>query len=341
MNLRFVRDGEAFQSLAGEWNGLLPRSVSCVPFLRHEYLSAWWSTLGGGEWTRADLRIGVARNEKDEIVGVAPLFQTPQSDGSCRLLLLGSIEISDYLDLVVPLQDLPDMAEALFEELASTPEAWTLLDLYNLPESSPTIRALSEAAERRGWTAHQERLHPCPTISLHGGWEEYLSGLDKKQRHELRRKMRRAESAAEGVRWRTVQEESEIVPATDALFELMSYDEEKRAFLTPAMKEQFRRLIDAAFRHQWLFLTLLEVAGNPAAAMLCFDFAGALWVYNSGLNPSFSYLSPGWVLLGRVIQWAAEHGRREVDFLRGREEYKYRLGGVDRFVVRLTIRRQA
>jgi len=341
MKLQFVRDAESFRSLAEDWNRLLSLSVSNVPFLRHEYLSTWWSTLGAGEWPEADLHIGVARNEKDEILGLAPLFQAPQSDGTSRLLLLGSIEISDYLDLVVPLKDLPEMGEALLAELAVAPESWTLLDLYNLPECSPTIKALSEAAVRRGWAVHQERLHACPTIYLKGGWEEYLSGLDKKQRHELRRKMRRAESAEEGARWRVIRDESEIVPATEALFELMSYDEEKRAFLTPSMKEQFRRLIDVAFHHQWLFLTLLDVGEKPAAAMLCFDFADAIWVYNSGLNPMFGSLSPGWVLLGRVIQWATEHGRQEVDFMRGREEYKYRLGGVDRFVVRLSIRRQA
>jgi CelD/BcsL family acetyltransferase involved in cellulose biosynthesis len=340
MKLQFIRDSQAFRSFADEWNSLLADSVSNLPFLRHEYLSTWWSTLGGGEWPQAELQVGVARDDRQKILGFAPLFRAPKPDGSSWLLLLGSIEISDYLDLIVPPSDLPSLVETLLQELASIPERWTLLDLYNLPETSPTIQAVSDAAAKRGWAVELQKLQPCPVITLNGGWEDYLSRLDKKQRHELRRKMRRAESAEEGVRWRIVQEQSEIVPATEALFELMSYDEEKRVFLTPSMKDHFRRLIDVAFRHHWLFLTLLEVGGKPAAVMLCFDFADALWVYNSGLNPGFSHLSPGWVLLGEVIRWATVNKRREVDFMRGREDYKYRLGGVDRFVMRLTIRRE-
>jgi CelD/BcsL family acetyltransferase involved in cellulose biosynthesis len=45
-------------------------------------------------------------------------------------------------------------------------------------------------------------------------------------------------------------------------------------------------------------------------------------------------LSPGWVLLAHVIQWCTEHGRSEFDFMRGDEEYKYRFGGINRFVMR-------
>jgi len=77
----------------------------------------------------------------------------------------------------------------------------------------------------------------------------------------------------------------------------------------------------------------------PAAAYWCFDYRDRLWVYNSGLDPAYASLSPGWVLLGRLIQWAIEHGRREIDFLRGDESYKFRLGGVERSIYRLTLTR--
>ena len=49
-------------------------------------------------------------------------------------------------------------------------------------------------------------------------------------------------------------------------------------------------------------------------------------------------LSPGWVLLGHVIQWCCENGRYEFDFMRGDEEYKYRFGGVNRFVMRARVK---
>jgi CelD/BcsL family acetyltransferase involved in cellulose biosynthesis len=50
-------------------------------------------------------------------------------------------------------------------------------------------------------------------------------------------------------------------------------------------------------------------------------------------------LSPGWVLLANTIQWCCENGRYEFDFMRGDEEYKYRFGGVNRFVMRARVLR--
>jgi CelD/BcsL family acetyltransferase involved in cellulose biosynthesis len=64
-----------------------------------------------------------------------------------------------------------------------------------------------------------------------------------------------------------------------------------------------------------------------------------MWVYNSGIDPRFSEYSPGWVLLGYLLQWAIDQKRAEFDFMRGDEDYKYRFGAVDRQVVRVLITR--
>ncbi len=86
-------------SIEKEWNGLLDESISHVPFLRYEYLKTWWETRGGGEWPQSELMIITAR-EQDRLIGIAPLFLA-EYEGKKSLLLLGSIEISDYLDLIV------------------------------------------------------------------------------------------------------------------------------------------------------------------------------------------------------------------------------------------------
>jgi CelD/BcsL family acetyltransferase involved in cellulose biosynthesis len=50
-------------------------------------------------------------------------------------------------------------------------------------------------------------------------------------------------------------------------------------------------------------------------------------------------ISPGWVLLGHMLQWANEQKRIEFDFMRGNEEYKYRFGAIDRHVLRVQVKR--
>jgi CelD/BcsL family acetyltransferase involved in cellulose biosynthesis len=105
------------------------------------------------------------------------------------------------------------------------------------------------------------------------------------------------------------------------------------------MRQQMHASIHAAFKAGWLQLAFLEIGGEKAAGYLNFDYAGHIWVYNSGLNPAFREYSPGWVLLGYLLQWANENKRLSFDFMRGDEDYKYRFGAVDRQIVRAVIRR--
>lgn len=340
MHLHVVRTLDEFNALAGEWNELLAQSASHVPFLRHEFLSAWWRGLGGGEWSQGELYIVTARGEDGRLAGIAPLFLTQNRQGERALLLLGSYEISDYLDLIARPEDLQLFAVRLFEHLdGPSAPPWDTLELYNLPAGSPTLPALKEAALSCRWQAVLEPLQPCPAIALPGDWETYLAGIDKKQRHEIRRKLRRAESAELPVRWYIVQDESSLEAEIEAFLGLMALDEEKAAFLTAPMRAQMRDTIWAAFRAGWLQLAFIEIGGEKAAAYLNFDFDNRIWVYNSGLDFRFSSYSPGWVLLAYLLRWANEQGRAVFDFLRGDEEYKYRFGAVDRNIVRVTIKK--
>ncbi len=342
MRLEVIRSLEAFKALAEAWNGLLSCcSASHVPFLRHEYLSAWWQTLGGGEWPQGELFIVTAYDEDDGLVGIAPLFFTHNEEGQGALMLIGSIEISDYLDLIVRLKSLPEFIDCLFDLLVTDQAPhWDVLDLYNLPDYSASLAPLRAAAEKRGWVYQQQALQKSPYIPLPGDWETYLAGIDKKQRHEIRRKMRRAEEGPVPVRWYITEDEATLDQDIEDFLFLMARDPEKERFLTQAMRLQMRLAVQAAFQAGWLQLAFLEVDGEKAAAYLNFDYSGHIWVYNSGLDFKFRELSPGWVLLGYLLQWANENQRAAFDFMRGDEEYKYRFGAIDRYVLRATVERQ-
>ncbi|OGO33922.1 MAG: hypothetical protein A2W35_03795 [Chloroflexi bacterium RBG_16_57_11] len=341
MQLEILRTLNPNDPLADEWNELLAScSASHVPFLRYEYLSSWWKTLGGGEWKDGELFTVLARQENHTLSGVAPLFFTHNRDGEPALMLLGSIEISDYLDFIVRIPDTQIFFEALFDLLASDQApAWQALDFYNLPETSPTLAVLQEAAERRGWSFQEQQLQPCPYIPLPGDWEAYLAGIDKKQRHEIRRKMRRAEENVPPALWYIVEDESTLKAEIEDFLTLMAQDPDKDRFLTQVMRAQMYDSIQAAFKAGWLQLAFMVVDGQKAAGYLNFDYAGHIWVYNSGLNFAFRELSPGWVLLSNLLKWANDHRRESIDFMRGGEDYKYRFGAVNRYILRALIRR--
>lgn len=341
MQLSIIRTLPEMQALAGEWNSLLKYGASDVPFLRNEYLTTWWQTLGGGEWPDGELHVVVVRNSEGQLAAIAPLFFTTNLDGLPAMMLLGSIEISDYLDIICPVSDLPEFCTALLDHL-SGPEApaWQILDFYNFLESTPTLQALEEAAKGRSWSWVQEPLQHCPYIPMPGDFDKYLAEqVDKKQRHEIRRKMRRFESYEQPTRWYIVQDEASLDREIDDFLHLMANDPEKEKFLTGVMRSQMKEAVHAAFRAGWLQLAFLEVNGQKAAGYLNFDYANHIWVYNSGLDFSFRELSPGWVLLGYLLQWANENNRKYFDFMRGNEEYKYRFGAIDRRVIRVKISR--
>ena len=336
MNFILHKDFSELSLRAASWNALVAQSIADTPFSRYEYLSEWWKTLGGGEWLRQSAELVlVSATENDQLIGIAPLFIT-EYEGQRALMLVGSIEISDYLDLIVRADDLPRFLPGLLDFLASQQaDNWSALDWYNLPDSSPTLAALKAESEKRGWTYHEEVYRPTPRIPLNGSFEEYLARIDKKQRHEIRRKMRRAAESEKNVRFAIVDGTADIDSEINAFFDLMVQDSNKEKFLHPAMREQMTVTIQNAHAHGYLWLAFLEVDGAKTAASLNFDYKNKLWGYNSGVSHGHMELSPGWVLLAHTIQWCCEHGRYEFDFMRGDEEYKYRFGGVNKYVMRV------
>ncbi len=350
--MNFILHKDFSEIDAATWNALVEQSIADTPFSRYEYLSEWWQTLGGGEWNveeggRPPVLVLISAAENDQLIGIAPLFIT-EYDGQRALMLVGSIEISDYLDLIVREADVSRFVAGLFDflpfdaaqgELSSFEDRWSALDWYNLPDTSPTLAALRAEAEKRGWTHHEEIYRPTPRIPLNGSFEDYLARIDKKQRHEIRRKMRRAAESEKNVRFYIVDGNENIDSEINAFFDLMVQSPDKEKFLHPAMREQMTATFQNAHRQGYLWLAFLEVDGATTAASINFDYRNKLWGYNSGVSSEHRELSPGWVLLAHTIQWCCDNGRYEFDFMRGDEEYKYRFGGVNKYVMRVRVTR--
>jgi CelD/BcsL family acetyltransferase involved in cellulose biosynthesis len=317
-----------------EWNDLLKESITHTPFLRYEYQRAWWEHRGGGEWNEAQL-ILISAREDDKLTGIAPLF-IADYENQPALLLVGSIEISDYLDIITRMDDHARFISGLLDFIAS--ENLPNLDWYNIPDSSATLSALKSESAARNWTHHEEMYRPTPRITLNGDFEEYLSRVEKKQRHEIRRKVRRADESGRGVRW-YISDMQDVESEIDSFLHLMQQDQNKAGFLKEPMRTQMREVIRTAHENGWLWLAFLEAGGQRIAAALNFDYDNKLWGYNAGVDRAFMDLSPGWVLLTHILQWCCENKRAEFDFMRGDEEYKYRFGAVNQYVMRAKVSR--
>lgn len=331
-----------FTALAGEWNRLLQRSRANVFFLTYEWQTTWWEALGTG-----DLWIVAFRTpDTDELVGIAPLYLTERTSGFNAgkqvFTLVGCIEVSDYLDLIMAQGWEADVyAEFLTWLHSAEAPAWDVVDLCNLPEVSLTYTVLPPLAEAAGHTVVVKQEDVAPQFALPLHYETYLQEqVDKKQRHEIRRKQRRAEREAE-IGFYIVGKEQSLEAEVDDFVALQRASREDKAeFMTPPMRRFFgavaRRMLDAGY----LRLCFLTINGEKAASLYAFEFDRKFLLYNSGYDPdAHAQLSPGWVILAYSIQYAIAAGCRVFDFMQGDEEYKYRFGSQDYKVMRVLITR--
>ena len=331
---------DGFAALAAEWNALVQRTRFDNFFSTYEWQTTWWEYLGQGDlWILA-----WRRTDNDALVGIAPLYVVLRSDdpnaGKREVHFVGCIEVSDYLDLIVE----PGWEEAVYASLLAwlhgpAAPAWDILDLCNLPEESLTHRLLPAMTAQYGWEARIFQEDTAPQFKLPLRYEDYLQEqVDKKQRHEIRRKQRRAEREAQ-IQFIMVDQRHALVAEVDDFVALQRASRADKAdFMTPAMRRFFlgvaRRMLDA----DRLRLFFLTIDGEKAATLYAFEYGRRFWLYNSGYDPdAHAQLSPGWVLLAYAIQYAIAAGCREFDFMQGDEEYKYRFGAQDYKVMRVIV----
>jgi CelD/BcsL family acetyltransferase involved in cellulose biosynthesis len=336
MRIEFHFESGGFWALKPEWNPLLHRSRCDTLFLTWEWQSTWWKHLGEGSL----LLLGFRAEDDGRLAGIAPLFLNRGDDGRSVLSLVGCRDVSDYLDLIVEAGQEEAVYQALLDYLEGESSAWDLLDLCNIPQGSLTFVRLRELAEARGYQSLVEVEDVCPIIDLPASWDDYLMSLDKKQRHEVRRKLRKADTEAD-TRFVIVGPDHDLQAAMQAFIALHQESApEKDKFMDPQMQGFFFDVAQMLQERGWLQLAFVEMNGEKAASLLNFDYGNAILVYNSGYDPAqFAQLSPGIIVTARCIEQAIALGRSKFDFLRGNEIYKYRFGGRDTEVRRLLIAR--
>jgi len=312
--------------LSDEWAALLEASGSRSPFLQWAWQQVWWQDLAPDA---APLML--AMRDAGRLVGIVPLLRT-----GGELALSGDSEICDYMDIICLPGAEVDVLDAALAELSSEP--WTRLVFWGLRADSPTLPALREAAERHELRLQLEPEAICPRVPLAATWDAYLEGLTKKDRHELRRKIRRFTGLGGEIREYALSDPSEISAALADFFRLHTISrQDKAAFMTPLMERFFRDMAAALAPLDLIRLYFLELDGKRVASVLAFDCGDELWLYNSGFDPAFASASVGLVSKAFALKQAIAEGKACYDFLRGQEPYKYDLGAHDLQVFRCTL----
>ncbi len=354
------------------WDRLLAATAAATPFSRWTFHRAWWDAYGS---TAHDQYLVVAAPEDAEIRAIVPLMHRHEVEpddmptatvvrehspicqpvpGEASAVMFGASYHADYSTILASEQDLGPAAVATAGTLADAhaqndgDQPWDVVDLRRLRAVDPALAALEAAfaatGSGEGWSVAREQEDVCPVVTVRGDtWDEYLATLDKKARHEIRRKLRRAAAVGE----LSIEISPPTVEAIDEFIRLheMRFGERglfpaneggaRSRLFVHRLAELERAEADGGVLH----VALVRCGQRLVFAALAFDDGRTSYLYNAGMDPSASEVSPGVTGAALYFQNRIEAGRRRFDFLRGSEPYKYEWGAVDEPIFRLLVQR--
>jgi CelD/BcsL family acetyltransferase involved in cellulose biosynthesis len=317
LDFQVIRDVAGLEALRPAWLELWRRLPEATPFQSPAWLIPWWQAFGEGDLLAYALRF------EGRLVGFVSLYIYAGVDP--RKLLPVGIGISDYLDpLLEPAHAIAGMV-AVLARLAREQHRFDWCDLACQREGSPWLTAPLPP----GWHRRTHDDEPCAVLTLPEVGRPALSGH---RRNRLRRYGRRAAAVGE-TRFELAGPE-ELTPFMAALAELHGARWRERGeagvLADPRVRAFHGLALPALLAQGTLRLHGLRIGGRLAAVVHAMADATRVHVYLSGFDPALPQVSPGTLLIGRIIEEAARTGRREVHFLRGREAYKQAWGATPR-----------
>ncbi len=306
---------ESLDSLFGYWrNPRYPLRWN-YPFVLPNWLKAWWGVFGKG--LSASI-LSVSGGE--EPIGIAPLVVRGE-----RACFIGDRDVCDCMDFIVAPEKGQEFCYILLNHLRQLGVTW--LDLGPLRPESTAFIHLMDHEKGMDWEVSWEQEDVSYELELPRSWDEFLGVLPGKQRHEIRRKLRRLNEAGD-VRYRLVESEEGVKEEmADFLRLFRSNREDKTEFMTAQMASFFRSLAELMARDHILKLFFLDLDKRPVAAVMCFDYDSTMYLYNNGYDQNYSSLNVSLISKVLNIKAGIERGMERYDFLKGDEDYKRRLGG--------------
>ena len=302
------------------WDALLARATSPSPFMSWGWHRAWADSAPPEELAASGVLLVHGADRALHAVVPVRMCRVRFHRVWVRALnwAIGDIGCPDQLDVLA-------LAEADMRSLAAAIEAmpWEIIVLDNLVERAPNAERLCAALAARGHAIRRSPLWSCPRLELPRSWDVYLATLSANRRQILRRKERSLfrDHAAAVVDY-----------GEDRLDEgwghLLRLHEQRwdgaggGAFRDPRSERLQRQFAGEMAKQKRLWLSTLDVEGQPAAAWYGFSSGDTVYFYQGGRDPRWERESVGLVLMGLMIQRAIQQGYRAFDFLRGDDPYK-------------------
>ena len=315
MNTNLIISEETFAGLESKYLQTDTNLNWNLVFTTPAWLEVWWQSFGAG--STLHLR---AVSQNNRLIGIAPL-QLKNSTAS----IVGNVDVCDYQDFVIVPGKEAEFFNAVLDDLLQ--RNISDLHLETIRADSTIVNYLIPLAQARGYKLEYQQSDVSSDMALPKTWEDYLAGLDGKQRHELRRKIRNLETLGE-YRYRCISALGEMPAAIETFLKLFPESRgDKAQFMTSEMQNYFSNLTLSLASTGAVRFGILEFSGKPVAMVMYFDYNNSIYLYNSAYDPEYRTLSVGLISKAGCIRDSLEKGKVRFDFLKGPEQYKAYLGG--------------
>jgi CelD/BcsL family acetyltransferase involved in cellulose biosynthesis len=313
-NQKIMIQTESFERLGSFFlNKKLDLDWSCL-FVLPLWLKTWCDTFGENNGPEI-----LAGYRQGKLIGIAPLRIEEKT-----ARFIGGENVCDYQDMIVASNHHPEFLNAMLIHLKK--KGIHSLELAALRPDAVSLTELPNLAKQMGYNVVCKQVAYSYEIALPRSWESYLKMLGGKQRHEIRRKLRRLNEAGQ-IEYRVIHRPDEISEHMDIFFSMFKASRpDKSEFLTGQMVSFFRLLAQRMAQRGFLRMSFLDIDQVPAAGVMCFDYNDTIFLYNNGYDPGFGNLSVGFLSKVYSIKDGIDRGRLRYDLLKGDEGYKKRLG---------------
>jgi CelD/BcsL family acetyltransferase involved in cellulose biosynthesis len=332
MKVERITNYERFVAVKKEWNTLLSKSGQNCPFLTHQWFDAWWQCFGQD----GELEILFFWDETDFLAGIAPLMVSNDA-----LRFIASHEVTDYCNFISCVDKRNEFYENLMDHFHMNLSTYSIVEFINIPVSSPTLSILPRLAAKHNLICEKQESESVPILTMPGSYQEYIMSLGRKNRHELRRKIRKLESLG-NVHVERVTESEKLSSAIREFVPLhkASSPAKQEFWQKQGMAEFFYELVHLFAIENWVELHMLYLEDRLITTLMNFLYEDTVYFYNIAYDIDYATYSPGFYLFDHSIKQAIAQGRKVADFLRGREKYKYFFGAKESKIYSLKLKQR-
>jgi CelD/BcsL family acetyltransferase involved in cellulose biosynthesis len=295
------------EPLAGDWSALADR-VRAAPWLRPEWMDAWWRAFG-----RGSMRV-LTLTHNNRLVAAVPL---ERRNGS-----LASTSNWHTPAFSVLAEDGGAASELMRAAFAVGARRVTL---SFVPADDPSLPACVSAGRAAGYRFIVRSLERSPYVIADGDWDAYVSRRPAKLLRELGRRRRRLEEQGSLM--------LEVADGTERLDPLLEEGFRVEAAgwkgkngtaiaSQPATRGFYSDVARWAADRGWLRLAFLRLDARAIAFDFTLEVEGIHYLLKTGYDETYRAFAPGMIIRQEMLSRAFSVGLSRYEFLGDHADWK-------------------